>query len=55
MLDGAYRVETEPPVFRRIAPPSEAELKALVERLAERIGRASVSKTLKPGRRGLRR
>ena len=40
VLDGAYLVGTEPPVFRRIAPPGEAELQALVERLAERIGRA---------------
>jgi hypothetical protein len=40
VLDGAYLVDTEPPVFRRIAPPSLAELQALVERIAERIGRA---------------
>ena len=40
VLDGAYLVGTEPLVFRRIAPPSAAELQALVERLAERIGRA---------------
>ena len=40
LLDGAYLVGTEPPVFRRITPPSEAELRGLVERLAERIGRA---------------
>jgi hypothetical protein len=40
VLDGAYLVDTEPPVFRRIAPPSLAELQALVERLAERIGHA---------------
>ncbi|HEY5568846.1 MAG TPA: IS91 family transposase, partial [Gammaproteobacteria bacterium] len=40
VLDGAYLVGTEPPVFRRIARPSEAELRALVERLAERIGRS---------------
>jgi len=39
-LDGAYLVDTEPPVFRRIAQPSLAELQALVEQLAERIGRA---------------
>jgi hypothetical protein len=39
VLDGAYLVDTEPPVFRRIAPPSLAEPQALVERLAERIGR----------------
>jgi len=40
VLDGTYLVGTEPPVFRRITPPVEAELQALVERLAERIGRA---------------
>ncbi len=40
VLDGAYLVGTEPLVFRRIAPPSEVELQALVERVAERIGRA---------------
>jgi hypothetical protein len=40
VLDGAYLVGTEPPVFRRIAPPSFAQLQAIVERLAERIGRA---------------
>jgi len=40
VLDGAYLVGTEPPVFRRTPRPSEAELKTLVERLAERIGRA---------------
>jgi hypothetical protein len=40
VLDGAYLVGAEPPVFRRIAPPSLAELQALVERLAERVGRA---------------
>ncbi len=40
VLDGAYLVGTEPPVFRRMAPPGEAELKTLVERLAERVGRA---------------
>lgn len=39
-LDGAYLAGTEPPVFRRIASPSAAELQALVERIAERIGRA---------------
>jgi hypothetical protein len=36
VLDGAYLLGTEPLVFRRIAPPSAAELQALVERLAER-------------------
>jgi len=41
VLDGAYLVGTEPPVFRRIAPPQqEEELQALLERIAERIGRA---------------
>jgi ribosomal protein S27E len=40
VLDGAYLVGTEPPVFRRITPPGETELQTLVERLAERIGRA---------------
>lgn len=40
VLDGAYLISAEPPVFRRIAPPSEVELHALVERLAQRIGRA---------------
>jgi hypothetical protein len=40
VLDGAYLVGTKAPVFRRIAPPGEAELQALVERLAEHIGRA---------------
>jgi len=40
VLDGAYLVGSEPPVFRRIAPPGGAELQALVERLTERIGRA---------------
>ena len=38
-LDGAYLTGTQPPVFRRIAAPSAPELKALVERIAERIGR----------------
>jgi len=40
VLAGAYLVGAEPPVFRRIAPPREAELQALVERLAGRIGRS---------------
>jgi putative transposase len=40
VLDGAYLAGTHPPVFRRIAPPSAPELQALLERLAERIGRA---------------
>lgn len=37
VLDGAYFVGTEPPVFRRVAPLGEGDLQALVERLAERI------------------
>jgi hypothetical protein len=41
VLDGAYFVGAEPPVFRRIARPSEAELQPLVGRLAERIGNVS--------------
>jgi hypothetical protein len=40
VLDGAYLVDTDPPVFRRIEPPRQEELQALVERMAERIGRA---------------
>jgi len=40
VLDGAYLVGTEPPVFRRIEPPRQEELQTLVERVAERIGRA---------------
>jgi Putative transposase len=40
VLDGAHLVGTELPMFRRVAPPREAELQALVERMAERIGRA---------------
>jgi ribosomal protein S27E len=39
-LDGAYLVGTEPAVFRRIEAPTEAQLQALLERMAERIGRA---------------
>jgi hypothetical protein len=31
---------TSPPVFRRITAPTERELQALVEQIAERIGRA---------------
>jgi hypothetical protein len=30
VLDGAYLVGTEPPVFRRIEPPRQEELQALV-------------------------
>jgi hypothetical protein len=40
VLDGAYLNGYEPLVFRRIAAPSEREVQALVERIAERIGRA---------------
>ena len=40
VLDGACLSDTAEPVFRRIAPPREAELQALVERLAERVGRS---------------
>jgi hypothetical protein len=40
VLDGAYLVGTELPVFRRIEPPRQEELQTLVERVAERIGRA---------------
>jgi ribosomal protein S27E len=40
VLDGAYLVGTEPPVFRRIEAPRQEELQWLVERIAERIGRA---------------
>jgi ribosomal protein S27E len=40
VLDGVYLSDTEPPVFRRIAPPREAELQSLVERLAEHVGRS---------------
>jgi putative transposase len=40
VLDGAYLVGTERPVFRRIESPRLEELQALVERLAERVGRA---------------
>jgi Putative transposase len=28
-LDGAYLVDTRPPLFRRIAPPSQRELQAV--------------------------
>jgi hypothetical protein len=45
-LDGAYLVDAEPPVFRRIAAPSAKELEALVARIAERIGRALEHKGL---------
>jgi hypothetical protein len=39
-LDGAYLAGTDPPVFRRIGAPNAKELQALVERIAEHIGRA---------------
>jgi len=38
VLDGAYLVNTVPPVFRRIEPPRREELQALLERIGERIG-----------------
>lgn len=50
VLDGAFLVGTEPPVFRRLMAPSEAELQALLERLAERIGRALERQGLGSGR-----
>jgi hypothetical protein len=40
VLDGAFTADTSPPVFRRIAAPTERELQAFVEQIAERIGRA---------------
>ncbi len=40
VLDGAYLTDSGEPVFRRIPPPSAAELQALVERLARRVGRS---------------
>jgi hypothetical protein len=40
VLDSAYLVDSEPPVFRQIEPPRQEELQALVERIGERIGRA---------------
>src|SRR5690606_8702294 len=40
VLDGAFLAGTAPPVFRRIAAPTERELQGLVEQIAERIGRA---------------
>jgi ribosomal protein S27E len=40
VLDGAYLTGSSEPAFRRIAPPSAAELQSLVERLAECIGRS---------------
>jgi hypothetical protein len=39
VLDGAYLVGTDPPVFRGIEPPRQTELQRLVERVAERIVR----------------
>jgi hypothetical protein len=39
-LDGAYLAGTKPPTFRRVGAPSVRDLQALVERMAERIGRA---------------
>lgn len=40
VLDGACFTGSGEPAFRRIAPPSAAELQSLVERLAGRIGRS---------------
>jgi len=40
VLDGAYLVNTVPPVFRRIEPPCPEELQALIERIGGRIGHA---------------
>src|SRR5881394_2048880 len=45
-LDGAYLTNTRPPVFRRIGAPSAGELQDLLERIAERIGRALERKGL---------
>jgi hypothetical protein len=46
VLDGAYVTGTHPPVFRRIPAPSARALQALLERIAERIGRARERKGL---------
>lgn len=46
MLDGAYLLGTHPPLFRSIAAPSQEELQALLERIAERVGRALERKGL---------
>ncbi len=40
VLDGAYLTGCGEPAFRRIAPTCAAELQALVERLARRVGRS---------------
>jgi len=45
-LDGAYLLGTQPPAFRSIAAPSREELQALLERIAERVGRALERKGL---------
>jgi hypothetical protein len=37
VLDGAYLIGAREPAFRRVAPPSAAELQSLVERLARRV------------------
>ena len=39
-IDGAYRSDgTAPPVFHAVPPPATADLQALVQRIAERLGR----------------
>ena len=39
-VDGAYRSDgTAPPVFHPVPPPATADLQALVQRIAERLGR----------------
>ena len=39
-IDGAYRSDgTAPPVFHPVPPPDTADLQALVQRIAERLGR----------------
>ncbi len=40
VLDGAYLLHSAEPAFRRVAPPCEAELQSLVERLAQSVGRS---------------
>ena len=42
----AYLAGTQPPAFRRVGAPSARELEALIERIAERIGRALERKGL---------
>ena len=39
-VDGVYLTDcTDPPVFRHVAAPGTTELQALVQNIAERIGR----------------